>query len=922
MKRMMSILLALLVAFLPAMGVSAVTPADLVGKYLTIGTCNGVPVTYRIWGTRDVDSDGTAELFLASEELLFQKAYNTTSSGNWAASSLRTYLNDTQSGFLAGFSAAERALIAPVTQKTLLGQAGGAAGGNCFFLNTNSSISNWCVGNATAFNAAWATAEATDYKYDNAYYTMSTDTVFIPSLKDAYDYGIIPGVYSGVNAAVAGTATPTSSAYYYWFRDTQAASNMWRFDVSDGKVKTIPAPTYANLWVRPAFYLEPSFDVRGAGTKSDPYRISTGFDPAYTVKQGGTPVGDTLAQGTTAIGGSVWLGLESGTYTLKASAIKVADGKETMVDYAEQVLTLGDNTINLSLQSSGADCYISLSACDASGTPVAKAHVVGAAPAVTAATRTVTALDVAAQVADHTITVKGDVPAESGDMVTVRIAKRDNASVIAYSNQVAVPASRSFDLAVNVENLFGGVASADGWYTVELIAKGGSDSADAGIAGDGLYDTVIAMFNGGEWTKVTDVFTKDEAYMLEYSAVSGKGFYEQEYADNEQVLTNALAMMAENKPDGGWTTENIVDEFNRYVSFAYFDAADTAGKYAACENERYAAYLGTTELVSTDYYKKLSQLKDSAAFADITSANIDEMLSKNIVLATVRVAENSTEVRTVIEAEAENIGIDFASGYANLSASQYKTLYDELLGVAFEDVTALADAFDIAYDKAKIVKKKKPSSSGGGGGGGSVSIVSTVPTQPVVVVPPVSETVPVQPVSGLSDIADLTWGKEAVEALYEMKIVSGDQNAMFRPDDFITREEMAKIFAVAFGVISDNEVTFDDVSADDWYYEYVSVLAGAGIINGVGESTFGVGQNLTREDLAVMLYRVMGLVASQTTAEISDLEQISNYAADAVNTLCAMGIINGYEDGTFRPAMNVTRREAAVLIYRAMGGEK
>ncbi|MBE7030455.1 MAG: hypothetical protein E7409_03385 [Ruminococcaceae bacterium] len=252
--------------------------AAKVGKYINLGKYNNVDITYKIWGTRDVDNDGKNELFVAPEQLLFQSAYNTASVGNWAASSLRSYLNDGTNGFLAGFSAAERSIMAQVTQKTLYGQASGAAGGNCFFLNTNSSVSNWCVGNATAFNTAWATAEATDYKYDNAYYTVSTDTIFIPSIKDAADYQIIPGTNATVNAAVAGSATPSNSAYYYWFRDNQAGVNMWRYDMSDGKMKTIPNTTYDSLWVRPAFYIEADFGgylATGAGTAASPYRLVT-----------------------------------------------------------------------------------------------------------------------------------------------------------------------------------------------------------------------------------------------------------------------------------------------------------------------------------------------------------------------------------------------------------------------------------------------------------------------------------------------------------------------------------------------------------------------------------------------------------------------------------------------------------------------
>jgi len=138
-----------------ASGTAVNPPADMVGKYINIGKYNNVDVTYKVWGTRDVDSDGTAELFVAPEQLLFPMAYNTTSVANWEYSSLRAFLNNDETGFLAGFTADEKSIIAQVTQNTLFGQESGASGGNCYFNNISASTSNWCVANATSFNAAF-----------------------------------------------------------------------------------------------------------------------------------------------------------------------------------------------------------------------------------------------------------------------------------------------------------------------------------------------------------------------------------------------------------------------------------------------------------------------------------------------------------------------------------------------------------------------------------------------------------------------------------------------------------------------------------------------------------------------------------------------------------------------------------------------
>jgi hypothetical protein len=110
---------------------------------------------------------------------------------------------------------------------------------------------------------------------------------------------------------------------------------------------------------------------------------------------------------------------------------------------------------------------------------------------------------------------------------------------------------------------------------------------------------------------------------------------------------------------------------------------------------------------------------------------------------------------------------------------------------------------------------------------------------------------------------------------------------------------------------------FADVKAGDWFYPYVNAAAKYGIVNGVGEGVFGTGQNVTRQDIAVMLYNIAskkGITAETDENKFSDAESISDYAVDAVKMLNALKVINGYEDLSFKPLNFVTRAEAAKLI--------
>lgn len=91
----------------------------------------------------------------------------------------------------------------------------------------------------------------------------------------------------------------------------------------------------------------------------------------------------------------------------------------------------------------------------------------------------------------------------------------------------------------------------------------------------------------------------------------------------------------------------------------------------------------------------------------------------------------------------------------------------------------------------------------------------------------------------------------------------------------------------------------------------------------MSDEYFGIGENITRQDIAVIIMNVMNkksiiLPDVNEKADFLDNTQIASYANDAVEKLQKAGIINGYEDNTFRPDENATRAQAAVMIYRLL----
>ena len=210
---------------------------------------------------------------------------------------------------------------------------------------------------------------------------------------------------------------------------------------------------------------------------------------------------------------------------------------------------------------------------------------------------------------------------------------------------------------------------------------------------------------------------------------------------------------------------------------------------------------------------------------------------------------------------------------------------------------------------AKDVKNTK---DGGAGGSSSGS------RDPVIPIAPGGNT------DGGSDnsnevFADLNgydWAKEAIEYLYKKNIINGTGENEFSPDGYLTREQAAKIICNAFSIKETAQKTeFKDVVSGAWYEKYVAAVQSSGIMLGTGDSEFGVGMNITRQDLAVILYRAMGVTDEARECSFTDSGDIDGYAKEAVAYFSGKGIINGYEDGRFLPHKYVTRAEAAKLIY-------
>lgn len=218
---------------------------------------------------------------------------------------------------------------------------------------------------------------------------------------------------------------------------------------------------------------------------------------------------------------------------------------------------------------------------------------------------------------------------------------------------------------------------------------------------------------------------------------------------------------------------------------------------------------------------------------------------------------------------------------------------------------------------------KQPSSSGGGGGGAGIGSSSNNYNEKTVVSNETYEQKPKE-LAVFDDISTVEWAVDAITALFKKNIINGKSERLFFPTDSVTREEFTKILMKAFNVnLIDDEFPFVDVSEDDWSYDYIKTAYLAGVVKGVEANRFGKELNISRQDLCVMVYRILEMsnrVQSKTNdiSKFGDHKKIADYAIEAVSFLNINGIVDGDENTNFRPEADASRAEAVKIVYKAM----
>ncbi|MGR6836660.1 S-layer homology domain-containing protein [Syntrophomonas erecta] len=174
----------------------------------------------------------------------------------------------------------------------------------------------------------------------------------------------------------------------------------------------------------------------------------------------------------------------------------------------------------------------------------------------------------------------------------------------------------------------------------------------------------------------------------------------------------------------------------------------------------------------------------------------------------------------------------------------------------------------------------------------------------------------VTPVTSLKDTTG-HWAEANISKLVALGAVSGYPDGSFKPDNTISRAEFATILVKAFNLQPKEGKVFSD-TANHWAKDYITTAAGYGIVGGYDADNFGPNDNITREQMAVMIDKAAKLANTAPGKSFADGAQISDWAKEAVGRASGKGIISGYPDNTFKPKATATRAEAVTVVVNAL----
>lgn len=407
------------------------------------------------------------------------------------------------------------------------------------------------------------------------------------------------------------------------------------------------------------------------------------------------------------------------------------------------------------------------------------------------------------------------------------------------------------------------------------------------------------------------LITDNSDYLQEACSIYGK------YVSNKGATALFVGLLAAGGTAADWT--ELVQKIDDAAILALINTGLNPVEILA----EYEQRINMKELAAYTTYEKLTEESKKIAMERIQKKNsqnfaeLKDNFSEQVILTTIEKNLGYETIDECLHQNQELLGIDFT---VCDKLNNPDKVYQALAGKTLQTLAEVKTAFDNAVAQQKKTEGASGQPSGGfpssrpGNSGNGITSIGGTPGVSIDKDPDDEDT---ETTEQFTDLEHVSWAKESILRLYDKKIIAGKTETTFCPNEAITREEFVKILVCALSIPEKETQTFIDVEQEKWYAPYVGGAVTAGIVSGISEDCFGVGEQITRQDICAILYRAAGSPEEiRQGKSFTDQNEIAGYAAAGVAYLSGAGVITGMEDGSFQPKAPATRAQTAVMIEK------
>ncbi len=380
--------------------------------------------------------------------------------------------------------------------------------------------------------------------------------------------------------------------------------------------------------------------------------------------------------------------------------------------------------------------------------------------------------------------------------------------------------------------------------------------------------------------------------------------------DNENGFIN-LTMMLNGEPK----TVSANDEIVTVIRFkAYAKSSNSEFKFAKAGETRYDATSYGGLMMSGDGTQVYANIQEASA--EIEKGKLPKMEAPvwNGEVITWNKAYGAEGYILYVYRDGVQIG-EITIDNADTLTYSASGLIGSTRGSYTAKIVAVADG--VSAENSDVSDASNAYVKGSSGGGGSAVIRPTQTPTPTPTPTPIPTPTPTETTKPeLTDI-DGHWAEDSIRRLVDKGIIEGYSDNTFRPDIGITRAEFTKLMVTALGLNTDEATETYEDTVNHWAKNFIAAGTKYGIVNGIGDNLFAPDVVITREQIAMIIYRIAGK-PEVTAHEFADRDEISDYAKAAVDYVANNGIMIGFEGNVFKGTESSTRAQIATVVDRLL----